>query len=69
MKISITTTHELVFAVEAFWNEEGGMGSEQFGENVATLEEALTLLQAARAHNAENNWIITINVSTKSNRA
>ena len=67
MQISVTTTHELVFAVEAFWHEEGGMGSDKFGERVATLEEAITLLQAARASRKED-WIITINVTTKSSK-
>jgi hypothetical protein len=66
MKLTVTTSHELVFAVEAFWSEEGGMGQDQFGENVATLEEAVALLMHARASRKSENWIITIQVTTKS---
>jgi hypothetical protein len=69
MKINLTTTHELTFAVEAFWSEEGGMGEDQFGPKVKTLEEALALLMQAKAAGAKekypNKWIITINVETK----
>ena len=75
MKINLTTTHELTFAVEAFWNEEGGMGEDQFGKDVPTLEEALALLMQARATNAktppghEIPWIITIDVKTKHSKS
>ena len=65
MKITVTTHHELVFAVEAFWSEEGGMGQDQYGDNVGTLEEAIVVLQSARTVRPEEPWTITVTVTTK----
>jgi hypothetical protein len=75
MKINLTTTHDLTFAVEAFWSEEGGMGEDQLGKPVSTIEEAIALLMQARAAGAkapsghETPWIITIDVHTKHSKS
>ena len=64
MKISTNTTHDLTFAVEAFWSEEGGMGCDSFGNKCADLHQALHLLELAKAQDSKIDWIITINVKT-----
>lgn len=37
MKMTVTTSYELTFQVQAHWSEEGGMGSDYFGESVNTI--------------------------------
>ena len=71
MKIETKTTHVLTFAVEAFWNEEGGMGSDSFGDTYSDLPAAIHALELARAaevkrnkHDVQRDWIITIDVKT-----
>jgi hypothetical protein len=64
MKIQVTTSHTITFTVEAFWNEEGGMGQDQFGGEVKELAEAIRLLEMAKAHNAEPDWVIVARVKT-----
>ncbi len=64
MKLSVTTTHELTFAVEYFHQEEGGMSNERFGEGRQTLQEAIELLTIAKNHSPKNDWIITVDVKT-----
>ena len=49
MEISTTIKVKLTFKVEAFWSEEGGMGSDSFGGTCNTLEEALFNLHLAKA--------------------
>jgi hypothetical protein len=63
--ITTTTTHDLVFKVEAFWDEEGGMGTDSYGGPVKELSDAVHLLELARASQPKMDWIITIEVKTK----
>lgn len=53
--MSITTEIKttITFKVEAFWNEEGGMGSDSFGGDYNTLEEAIFALHLAKAEDAK----------------
>ena len=65
MTIKTTTSHNLIFSVEAFWNEEGGMGHEQYGKDVKELTEALHLLELARVAQSAYDWAIVCRVETK----
>lgn len=65
MTIKTTTSHNLTFSVEAFWNEEGGMGHEQYGEDVQELTQALHLLELARVARSAYDWAIVCRVETK----
>lgn len=67
MQINVTTTHKVTFRVEYFEPTEGGMDSEDFGEPVETIEEAIALLEIARRHNGQHDWIITARAETKVN--
>lgn len=66
MKIATKSEHEIRFRVEAFWPEEGGMGHDAFGPIAETLEEAIALLQLARAqkHPPYVEWVIVGEVKT-----
>lgn len=64
MKISATTKHDISFTVEAFWNEEGGMGQDQFGDVVPELVAAVRLLELARVAHPKTNWVIVGTVAT-----
>lgn len=66
MKLTQTTEHEITFTVESFWSEEGGMGQNEYGKQVNTLEEAIHLLELARvARSTNTEWIIVGRVATK----
>ena len=79
MKLTTTTEHNIKFTVESFWDEEGGMGHDQFGESVETLADAVALLDIARGGGtkvgrtdyiaARNeppmDWVIVARVETK----
>ncbi len=66
MKISVNKTVVVTFAVEAYWNEEGGMGYTEFANNISTLEEAINKLEVARSERSHLpngvDWIITADV-------
>jgi hypothetical protein len=64
MNIKIVTEHTVSFTVEAFWNEEGGMGQDSFGGVVKELPEAVHLLELARKHSPKTNWVIVGQVKT-----
>jgi hypothetical protein len=53
MNINTEIKTSLVFKVEAFWNEEGGMGCDSFGGKYKTLEEAVFALHLAKANEAK----------------
>lgn len=67
MNLKTTTSHTVIFTVESFWSEEGGMGHDTFGKAVDALPEALHLLELARASDqlAKGlDWVIVGNVKT-----
>jgi len=64
MKITTTTDHDIRFTVEAFWGEEGGMGTDSFGSESLTLAEAVHTLELARARDAKVDWVIVGKVKT-----
>ena len=64
MNITKTTTHKLRFTVEAFWNEDLGMGHQDFGQAVETIEQAVETLQLAEIHDPKLEWVIVARVST-----
>ena len=64
MKINIESSHNIVFKVESFWSEEGGMGSDIYGEEYLTLELALDALCLARVAKPKLEWLITGYVNT-----
>jgi hypothetical protein len=64
MTIKTTTVHTLVFSVEAFWHEEGGMGTEQWGQTVSEMAEAIRMLEMARLCNPKQDWVVVIRAKT-----
>ena len=64
MILKSTTSHTITFTVEAFWSEEGGMGSDSFGGECSDLVQAVHQLELARAHNAKTDWVIVGKVKT-----
>ncbi len=67
MKTSVTKTFEIIFTVEAHWNEEGGMGSDQYGGECAELAQALSLYEIALTCRPNTDWRIvgTVKILTK----
>ena len=70
MIVEKTTKHKAIFTVEMYWSEEDGMGTEQFGNEVDTIEEAIHLLEVANASQSQNEtanfgyeWIIVCRVT------
>ena len=57
MKITKKAIYEVSFTIEAFWDEEGGMGTDCFGPTVYTLEEAIHTLELAMA-SSKDDWVI-----------
>lgn len=53
MNLTTEIKTTITFKVEAFWNEEGGMGSDSFGGDYKTLEEAVFALHLAKAEDAK----------------
>ena len=68
MKITTSTTHTILFSVRAFWDEEGGMGTERFGAKCNSLEEAIHTLELARASGLRSDWVIVADVTTVVNK-
>ena len=64
MEIKKTTKYTITFWVEAFWNEEGGMGHNHFGNKLDRIEDAIHNLELAKERNPDNSWIITCYVET-----
>lgn len=70
MQIIKTTSYEIKFQVRAFWNEEGGMGEEGFGDITDTIEEAIYILELAKRTESFKNmpWIITCDVKVQNKK-
>lgn len=64
MNISITTSHTVVFTVQAFWDEEGGMGQDQYGKGVSELADAIRMVDLARIADPKREWVIVGTVTT-----
>ena len=64
MEILVASRHIIVFKVEFFQPDEGGMTNEQYGEDVSTVEEAVALLEVAKRADPSSDWIITGHVKT-----
>ncbi len=58
MEYIITTKYKVSFIIEACWPEEDGMGQEQFGGEVQTLDEALKLWEYAKVVKKDIDWDI-----------
>lgn len=65
MELSTNITHTITFSIQAFWNEEGGMGQDTFGEDCGSLNEAVVLLDLAQIKEPKLDWIITCNTFKK----
>jgi len=72
MKLTKKATYIISFQVEAFWNEEGGMGSSTFGPTTNTLEDAIHQLELARSTDqvdkstyGDTPWVIVCYVTTE----
>ncbi len=60
--ITITKTYKITYSVQYFHNAEGGMDTGHFGNDVNTLEEAITLWELAYIHHPRNDWVIVTDV-------
>lgn len=65
MQIKTIKTHNVSFSIQAFWNEEGGMGDASYGRIVHELHEAIAMLELAQIYDSKMNWIIVCDVETK----
>jgi len=65
MKITVTKTYELTYSVQYFDQTEGGMDNGSFGDQVKTIEEAVSLLEIARVTRSDEDWVIVVEVETK----
>ena len=63
MKITTTVVHTVMFSVQAFWSEEGGMGHGAFGTVCETLIEALVQLDLAITKENDKDWVVVCDVS------
>lgn len=63
MNISVKTEARVVFTINYYEPEEGGMDTEQFGSEKETLEEAVSLLQIAVETHPNKDWVITGHVT------
>jgi len=67
MNLTTKTSHVITFTVEAFWNEEGGMGSDTFGEPTGELPVAVRTLELARISGGIPKgveWVIVADVKS-----
>lgn len=65
MELTTSTTHLITFSVQAFWDEEGGMGNDMYGDPVQELADAIRLLELARVgEKKKNKWVIVCDVET-----
>lgn len=62
MKINIQSSYNITFGVQAFWNEEGGMGSDSFGKQCDNIQTALVQLELAQVAEPNVEWIIVCGV-------
>lgn len=67
MEIKKTTSHSITFTIEAFWDEQGGMGTDQYGESVGELHQAVHLLELAKVAKPKTDWKIIGTVKTSTN--
>ena len=59
MNISIKTEAQIVFTVDYYESEEGGMDTEQFGSEKDSLGEAVSLIRVAKETFPNKDWVIT----------
>ena len=69
MQLEITTKHTVTFTVEYFEGQEGGMDTEQYGDEVNSIEAAIDLLKLAQVANKKQDWIIVGRVQTLISKA
>ena len=58
MKIKTTLEKTVTFSIEAYWNEEGGMGERVFVNGISSIEEAVVALDKANYIQNDMDWII-----------
>ena len=63
MKITNTVSYNLIFTVECYWSEEGGMGFDDFGPECKTIQEALHYFELAKAKEPNEDWMICCRVT------
>ena len=63
MKIDTQATYTITFSVQAYWNEEGGMGHDTFGKVVDDLPAAILQLELAQISNPKLDWQIICDVT------
>jgi len=64
MQLEITTKHNVIFTVEYFKGQEGGLDTEQYGDEVNSIEAAIGLLKLAQVNDKKYDWIIVGRVET-----
>ena len=69
MQLEITTKHNVIFTVEYFEGQEGGMNTEQYGDEVSSIEAAIGLLKLAQVASKNQDWIIVGRVETLISKA
>jgi len=69
MQLEITTKHNVVFTVEYFEGQEGGMDTEQYGDEVNSIEAAIGLLKLAQVNDKKQDWVIVGRVETLISKA
>lgn len=65
MNITTKVSHTVTFTIEAFWNEEGGMGHDQLGGTFDDLTGAIRGLEIARLTQSTTEWVIVCRVKTQ----
>lgn len=63
MKLTISESYLVDYQVCAFEAMEGGMGYQEHGNAVDTLQEAILALREAHVKDTSQDWIITVNVT------
>lgn len=58
MKLVTTVTHDIEFTIEYFEATDGGMDSDQFGEPLKDLNNAVHALELARSAHPKVDWVI-----------
>ena len=69
MQLEITTKHKVTFTVEYFESQEGGMDTEQYGDEVNSIEAAIGLLKLAQVNDKKQDWVIVGRVETLISKA
>jgi hypothetical protein len=58
MKLEVKTEFSVVFRVEEYMANEGGMDYEQFGQDCESLKQALQVWHLATVQHPTCHWII-----------